>query len=115
MQVTFESTEPVEQVMAVLSALYRVSLTTAPAAEESAAAAPTPATSTRTAAARKTSSPERAAKAGTAGRSRRTGRASAAPVDAAAVRAWARDHGITVNARGALPATVLTAYTAANG
>ncbi len=118
MQVTFESTEPVEQVAAVLSALYQVPITTGPAADSPEVVPLTQVSSEKTAAAttataKKPATPKKAAevaKAATAGRSRRAGRASAAPVDAAAVRVWARHHGITVSAHGALSDNVLTAY-----
>jgi len=109
-QVTFESTEPVEQVAAVLSALYQVPIAVRPAADQPEVTAPTQATPEKTAAttapARKTATK----KVATAGRSRRTGRGSTAPVDAAAVRVWARNHGITVSPRGALSENVITAY-----
>ncbi len=115
MQVTFESTEPVEQVAAVLSALYQVPIITGPAADQPEVTPVTQASSEKTAAAttatvRNPATPKKVAKAATAGRSRRTGPASAAPVDAAAVRVWARNHGITVGAHGALSDNVLTAY-----
>ncbi len=115
MQVTFESTQPVEQVAAVLTALYQVQIITGPAADQPEVTAPTQATTDKTAAKttapeKKTATPKKAAKAAAAGRSRRTGRGSAAPVDAAAVRVWARNHGITVSGRGALSENVLTAY-----
>ncbi len=115
MQVTFESTEPVEHVAAVLSALYQVPITTGPAANQPEVTPLTQASSEKTAAAttapvRNPATPKKAAKAATAGRARRTGRTSAAPVDAAAVRVWARNHGITISAHGALSDNVLTAY-----
>jgi len=117
-QVTFESTEPVEQVAAVLSALYQVPIAVRPAADQpevtpstQVPAEKTPAKTTEPG--RKTAAPKKAAtpkKVATAGRPGRAGRGSAAPVDAAAVRVWARNHGITVSAHGALSDNVLTAY-----
>ena len=43
------------------------------------------------------------------------GAADAGPVDANAIRAWARDNGYTVGARGRIPAPVREAYAAATG
>jgi len=111
-QVTFESTEPVEQVAAVLSALYQVPIAVRPAADQPSVTPSTHVTAENTAAkttepGRKTATPKKVA---TAGRSRRIGRGSAAPVDAAAVRVWARNHGITVSPRGALSENVVTTY-----
>ena len=44
---------------------------------------------------------------------RRSARTSAARQRSGEVRAWARDHGIAVSARGRIPATVLEQYRAA--
>lgn len=111
MQVTFDSTEPLEGVLAVLTAMYGTPVTASRDGEQQAAATPRPETQpgrrTRKAGAA-------SAQPATAGRSRRTGRVTPAPVDVAAARAWARDHGITVNPRGQLAAAVLAAYQTAN-
>jgi len=110
-QVTVDSTEPLERVLAVLSAMYNTSLTAGPDGQPQTTAAPRPEPKPG----RRTRTPvatAAAAQPATAGRSRRTGRA--ARVDVAAARAWAREHGITVNPRGQLSAAVLTAYRTAN-
>ncbi len=111
MRVTFESTEPVEQVAAALSALCQMPIAVRPAANHPEVTPSTELTAEKTAA--KTTAPGRKTatkKVATAGRSRRTGRGSAGPVDAAAVRVWARNHGIIVSPRGAVSDNVVTAY-----
>ncbi len=113
MQVTFDSTEPLEGVLAVLTAIYGTPVTANRDGEQQQQAAATPGPAAQPA--RRARKPvAAAAKPTTAGRSRRTGRVTPAPVDIAAARAWARDHGITVNPRGQLAAAVLAAYRTAN-
>jgi len=110
-QVSFDSTEPLEQVLAVLSAVYSTRLTVSSGGQQQAVAAPgREARSGR----RTRTSVGAAAQPATAGRSRRSGRATPARVDVAAARAWAREHGMTVNSRGQLAAAVLAAYQTAN-
>ena len=96
MQLTIDSAEPLDQVLAVISAVYQVpvvaSSTTAPVASQPA----------RSAAKRTT-------------RPRKTAATRTAKIDPSTVRAWARDHGITVNRRGQLPEAVVKAYQTANG
>ena len=55
---------------------------------------------------------ERARKAGR-GPARRTARTSAGRQRSGEVRAWAKDHGIAVSARGRIPASVIEQYQAA--
>jgi hypothetical protein len=57
---------------------------------------------------------EHARKAGRS-RSRRPGRTVASRRRSGDIRAWANDHGITVSARGRIPATVVEQYHAAKG
>jgi len=110
-QVTFDSSEPLEQVLAVLTAMYNTPLTASAGEQEQ----PPTASPSHAQPARRTRKPAAAAaQPATAARSWRTGRAAPTRVDVAAARAWARDHGITVNPRGQLAATVLAAYQTAN-
>jgi len=110
-QVSFDSTEPLEQVLAVLGAVYSTRLTVSSGGQQQAVAAPRrEARSGR----RTRTSVAAAAQPATAGRSRRSGRAIPARVDVAAARAWAREQGMTVSSRGQLGAAVLAAYQTAN-
>jgi hypothetical protein len=107
-QLTIDSAEPLEKVLAVIGALYNVEVATPdrPAAKKSprarAAAKATRKKSTGTTA-------PGSRKATT----RRSRRASAAKPDPASVRAWAKANGHEVNARGRMPANVTAAYVAA--
>jgi hypothetical protein len=103
-QLTIDSAEPLDRVLAVIGALYGVELTTPelPAAKarsvsaiaaEKAAAARTPRSRSAT--------------------TRRPRRASATKPDPASVRAWAKANGHDVNDRGRVPAGVTDAYVAA--
>jgi hypothetical protein len=105
MQLMVDSKEPLESVLLVVGAMYRVELSVATQTDP----APAPATSTAT-------------RNGTRKRSRKTARkAPAAPagggrrgrrrvVDSADVRAWARANGHAVKDRGRVPAAVVDAY-----
>jgi len=111
-QLTIDSTEPLESVLAVLSSVYQVDLTAGPRLEASTASVPAP-----TAKATKgTRAPGRTAKSstGTAGGARRGRSNSSAALDSSAVRAWAREHDVAVNGRGRIPASLLNAYRAAH-
>jgi nucleoid-associated protein Lsr2 len=55
---------------------------------------------------------EHARKAGR-GQSRRPGRTAASREHSGDIRAWAKDHGIAVSARGRIPASVVDQYQAA--
>jgi len=57
---------------------------------------------------------EHARKAGRS-QSRRPGRAAASRQRSGDIRAWAKDHGIAVNERGRIPASVVQRYQAAKG
>jgi hypothetical protein len=114
MQLKVDSTEPLENVLSVVGAMYGVELSvTSPAAP---GLVPAPAAATGTASrnsARKRST--RATKKATTKRAtaapeggRRRGRRRA--VDSADVRAWARANGHAVKERGRVPAAVMSAY-----
>jgi hypothetical protein len=53
------------------------------------------------------------ARKGSRGSARRTARTSAGRQRSGEIRAWAKDHGITVSARGRIPASLLERYQAA--
>lgn len=107
MQVTIGSAEPLENVLAVVGALYGVELTPTPkdvVAGRATSGSPTPGTAR----------PRRSRKAtvdtasGTGRRGpRRTGGAQPDPV---AVRSWARANGHAVKDVGRVPAAVMAAY-----
>jgi len=110
-QVSFDSTEPLDQVLAVLGAVYNTPLAASSGGQEQAVAAPR----REARSGRRTRTPvEAAPQPATAGRSRRSGRAIPARVDVTAARAWAREQGIIVSSRGQLAAAVLAAYQTAN-
>lgn len=104
MQLTINSSEPLDQVLEVVGALYGVRLTrfepqVASEDEESPAAAKLLRSAPRRRAAAKTT-PNRGA------RSTRT----TAKVDVQAVRAWAREQGRTVSDRGRLSQSLIEEY-----
>ncbi len=108
MQLTIDSTEPLDFVLAVLGSVYQVQLSAAARSD-----APTPSEPAPTAKAKAdTRSPGGAVKSSTAaasGSGRRRSNSPAAP-DSSAVRAWARENDIPVSVRGQLPASLLDAY-----
>ncbi len=108
MQVTIDSTEPLESVLAVLGSVFQVQLSAAPRSDGPTASVPAP-----TAKAKKgTRAPGRAATSSTggAGGARRGRSNSSAAVDSSTVRAWAREHDMAVSVRGQLPAGLVSAY-----
>ncbi len=103
MQLTIDSTEPLERVLPVVAALYGVELSVA---------AP-PAVVPRQRAS--SGSPRRAARSGKApDRARAAGprRRQRSKPDPAAVRSWARANGHEVKDRGRVPDAVISAYLA---
>lgn len=97
MQVTIDSSEPLERVLPVLSALYGVSVCVADDGHTATAA---PADTRRS----RTSRPQRRA-----GR-----RNNDTEVTASAVREWARNNGHQVSDRGRVAAGLVEAYRAAH-
>ena len=93
MQITIDSTEPLNKVLPVISALYGVELSVP---SQATAAAPT----------RRTRSPR--AKQASGRRNKRT------EVKASEVREWARSNGHQVSDRGRVAAELVEAYRAAN-
>ncbi len=104
MQLTIDSSEPIDHVLAVISAIYQAPIAAgvAPPAGSSLPEelAPEELAPTELAATKK--------KAAT--RTRKTGSTPARSVEPAAVRAWARAHGITVGGHGQIPEAVVPAY-----
>lgn len=106
MQLTIDSSEPLDRVLQVVSSFYGVRLQPAgDGATDTAASDAAPAASQATprrrgrkaAAAKSTSARQRPAKA-------------AAKDDSAAVRSWARQNGHDVRDRGRIPAALIAAY-----
>jgi hypothetical protein len=98
-KLTLDSSEPLEDAMRVVGALYGVTLVLT--TEEADVGAPaekaqTPAARKRTPASRRTARERKPA------RQRSTSNAE--------VRSWARQKGLTVSDRGRIPASVMTAY-----
>jgi hypothetical protein len=106
-QLSIDSTEPLDKVLAVVGALYGVELVAASPVES--AAPPDARTNADTARADATGKALRKRRPAVRG-SRRT---QAAKPDPVAVRAWARANGHEVSNRGRVAAAVLAAYTAA--
>jgi hypothetical protein len=107
MQVTIDSNEPLDRVLAVVGSLYGVRLAVSAEAPAAAAAAgsrsPRRATpKVRPARSRSTAVPARSH------RSRPT--ATTSPADSATVRRWAQANGHPVKDRGRVPASVVAAY-----
>ena len=97
MQVTIDSTEPLNKVLPVINALYGVSLSVP---DHAGAAEQVPARPRRS----RTSRPPQ-----------RTGRRNKRPeVSASAVREWARSNGHQVSDRGRVAAELVEAYRAAH-
>jgi hypothetical protein len=106
MQLTIDSSEPLDHVLRVVESLYGVQLsatTNAPVGK------PTPSAAGAT---RRGSQPARtsskAATPSTAGR--RSASRQTAKNDPAIIRSWARANGHTIRDRGRVPATILAAY-----
>lgn len=100
MQLTIDSSEPLDDALRVVGSLYGVTLTVADAVADK-ASAPV-----------RRSGGRRPRDGGRSGKGRRSQRGD---VDARTVREWATANGFTVNARGSLPASVRAAYVEAHG
>jgi len=123
LKLTLDSSEPLEDAMRVLGALYGVTMVLSTDEEDASKTArengSRPASS-KTTARRKPSAARQArpvapatdadADADTAQSKRATAPLSAGSPSNAEVRSWARQNGVTVSDRGRVPASVLTAY-----
>ncbi len=114
MKVTIDSTEPLQDALRVIGALYDVTLTQPEPASNGAT------TTTRTTRTRKPAatagrgsatqlSPQSAAPRGAGRRSRRAAATAAAP-KTSEIRAWAQANGHQISDRGPLPAAVVAEY-----
>lgn len=106
MKISIDSTEPLEDVLRVVGAVYGVTLAVATENPERTQAAGPERSPRRRPAKRRASAPKRGARRGSA-----NGRST---VGQAQIRSWARENGHTVSDRGRLPAAVLAAYRDAN-
>ena len=109
MRVSIDSTEPVEQVIRVIEALYGVKLTVA--ATSGAAPAGPAVTGERRRGTR--AAGNRATRTGGNGRVRSRKRVES--ISNAELRSWARENGHAVRERGRIPAAVSAAYYEAAG
>ncbi len=108
MKISIDSAEPLEDVMRVVGAMYGVTLAvTTPDTDAQPAASSTRGRGRARSKSRGKSPARRSSRSRSAGRSSR--------VSAAELRAWAQEHGHTVNDRGPIPADVRAAYQAAQG
>ena len=111
LKVTVDSSEPLEDAIRVLGALYGVTLVVAEDRQEASKPAQR---ATRPRKRSASTRPRIGAAVGDAGagksrRARAAARSMGAPSNAE-VRSWARQTGLTVSERGRVPASVLTAY-----
>jgi hypothetical protein len=110
-KITIDSTEPLEDAIRVVGAVYGVTLTVAPENEAvtpaggSSQEAAKPARRTRS---RQPAKSRRSSTTRANGRRRRT--TAVAKVSNAQLREWARENGHTVSDRGRIPAAVVSAY-----
>jgi hypothetical protein len=115
-KLTVDSSEPLEDAMRVLGALYGVTLVVASdgsdvaGAEQDARKPADKRAGRRPAAARKTRPAARASDAVARKPKQGTAARLAGSPSSAEVRSWARDNGMTVSDRGRVPASVMTAY-----
>jgi len=119
-KLTIDSSEPLEDAMRVLGALYGVTLVVSSdqhdASKPDTTTADKPSNGKKTAkrkpAAARKPRPAASTKTGPASSKRTTSQRSAGSGSAsnAEVRSWARQHGFTVSDRGRLPASVVAAY-----
>ena len=116
MKVTIDSSEPLDDALRVLGALYDVTLVVSPSVADSLGEGQgdIPARPVRTGAkpSRRGAAKERPLRMpkGRGGR----GREKVAPVRTAELRTWARDNGYAVSDRGRVAASVVQAYDAAH-
>jgi Lsr2 len=103
MQLTIDSTEPLEHVLRVVESLYGVhlSITTKPPVDK-----PARSTSAKS----QTRSPAARTSAKTTATTQRSASRNAAKTDPAIIRNWARANGHAISDRGRVPATILAAY-----
>jgi len=101
MQLTIDSGEPLDHVLAVVGAMYRVGLSVDRPAPTASGTKP-PAKGSRPA--------RRTAKSAATGKGAKVRASRRGAVDTAEVRAWARSSGVAVSDRGRISGEVLDAY-----
>jgi hypothetical protein len=109
-KVTIDSSEPLEDALRVLGALYQVTVVVDSSGDTG--ASPAPGAGGSVTATSRTARPgaTAAARPKGAARRRKRGRARSEPVSNADLRAWAREQGYAVADRGRLPGEILRAY-----
>lgn len=116
-QVSFDSSEPLADVLSVVESVYGVKLAVAGDEPASAVSSPVVAAgvASKPAGRRSKGSPVKPAASGPGRQAQRVDSTSAARDAGLAqrVRAWARDNGVEVSGRGRLPQSTLDAYFAA--
>jgi hypothetical protein len=110
-KLTVDSSEPLQDTLRVLGALYGVTLVVSPATENGARPAAQAATKgSKRSVARARRSRELVSESRAAKSKRMNAETSVGPVTNADVRAWARETCITVRDRGRVPSSVVDAY-----
>lgn len=104
MRITIDSSEPLEDAIRVIGAMYNVTLTTG-SGEATAEAPAQPAAESTS----RRNGQRRASRTRSTNRRRRA-RTPLAKVSNAELRSWARENGHTVSDRGRIPASVSAAY-----
>jgi hypothetical protein len=102
LKISIESSEPLDDVLRVVGALYDVTLTATPVGAPADGSSATTARGPRSGRSRAATAPSR--------NGRRRSRTRVTKVSNAELRAWARDNGHTVSDRGRIPASVAQAY-----
>lgn len=102
MKISIDSSEPLDDVLRVVGALYDVTLTATPVGTPADGSSTTTARGRRGGRSRAAAAPSRDG--------RRRSRTRVAKVSNAELRTWARDNGHTVSDRGRIPASVTEAY-----
>lgn len=109
MRISIDSTEPLQDVIRVVGAMYKVTLTVATTNE---AATTSPVTASADRGGSRTGSKASRARGNARGRSGSRGRSDKrlAKISNDELRSWARQNGHVVRDRGRIPAAVVTAY-----
>jgi len=115
LRLTLDSSEPLEDAMRVLGALYGVTLVVSPDDQDATSTARKTASTPGKKSANKPAGNKKTVNraptdAKKARPEQKTARRSAGASSNAEVRSWARRNGLTVSDRGRLPASVVTAY-----
>jgi hypothetical protein len=119
LRITLDASEPLDDVLRVLGALYKVTLVVSAEqglqSSENPAEATVPTESTTPQAPGKRRAPRKTRRGSEPIESPAVVTSSAKAPSNALVRAWARENGLTVSDRGRVPAAVRSAYREAHG